>query len=271
MGHCIETRTSSILGNEEWKTLPWQNHEKDSLSYLFDIGFDLAAASQRTDVITQTNSVPSQKVFAELWSACLAIFAQLESWYRQHWPDQASGFTSTSISDPGIAGVLGSQSRPQFGSLWEATNIVYYWSFKVVLDQNVLALSELQNRISPQQQQSTPTPTPPPTGRSKAKFTSSSTRDASLASHGLTPSQASQIAATSSKLATDVVLSAPYFLADDTGWLGPQRLFFPLRQVMGYFGKRLPQEIKQFQEAKAAFVACIDRLRSSCADKRDVL
>ena len=80
-----------------------------------------------------------------------------------------------------------------------------------------------------------------------------------------------KIVTTSSKLATDIVASAPYFLAEDTGWLGPQRLFFPLRQVMGYFGKRLPQSLVEFNGAKAAFVACINRLRSACADKRDVL
>lgn len=258
MGHCLESRTSSVLGNGEWKTSPWQTSEKDSLHHLFDIGFDLAAVLERADLLTQSNPAPDQASFTELWSSCLTIFGQLEDWYRRHWPNQASPFPSGSTTES-YGEVPNDQSRRRFGSFWEATNIVYYWSFKLVLDQNVLALSELQNQLPPPQQQ-----TPPSSSSAQARGKSSTTRDALLVSHGLSTSQARQIASTSSRLATDILASAPYFLADDTGWLGPQRMFFPLRQVMQYLGK---MQSPQIADAKAAFLACLARLRTTCADK----
>lgn len=255
MGHCLGSRTASVLGNEDWKNVPWQSTgvEKDSLQLLYDIGFDLAAVLERTDaVLQQSNWIDNalrQANVQALWQSCLSIFSQLEDWYKQHWPNRSSAFSNTAYSEIPASGA----QSPQFGSLWEATNLVYYWTFKLLLDQNVLALSTMQNQFPPPQ-------TMPSSSRGKIP----SSRNTSLAQAGLTPSQAEQISTSSLQLASDIVAAAPFFLADDTGWLGPQRLFFPLRQVMGFYGKIQSPKIV---DAKGAFFACLGRLRTTCADK----
>lgn len=257
MGHCLGSRTASVLGNEEWKTVPWQNValEKDSLQQLYDIGFDLAAVLERTDVLLQSTTPLAQENLSALWQSCLSIFSHLEEWYRQHWPNRSSRVPQNTYAE-----VSSTQTGAQFANFWEATNMVYYWTFKLLLDQNVLALSQLQSQLPPSAASSRSTPT---SSRGRAPAAPQNT---SLVTHGLTPSQAEQISATSFQLANDVVASAPFLLAEDTGWLGPQRLFFPLRQVMGYYGKIQSPKIA---EAKGAFFACLGRLRTTCADKTD--
>ena len=48
------------------------------------------------------------------------------------------------------------------------------------------------------------------------------------------PPQLEQLHENSMRLALSILAASPHFLADQTGWLGPQRYFFPIRQAMVY-------------------------------------
>lgn len=72
--------------------------------------------------------------------------------------------------------------------------------------------------------------------------------------------QQDRIADSSLTLATHIVSAVPYFLADDTGWLGPQRLFFPLQRAMDHLAK---VDSPFFLDAQKGFGTMIARLRLS--------
>lgn len=128
-------RKRSVLGNEDWRIIPWSRCEKDSLQQLFDIGFDLAEVLERMDLSSHLNSSNiEQTAHAELWSGCSRIFGQLEQWYSRHWQHRIHRQHICLPSDEAST----SQWSPAFENFWEATNLVYYWSFKLILDEDVL-------------------------------------------------------------------------------------------------------------------------------------
>lgn len=253
LNHSLDSCRSSVLGNEDWKTVPWLRFEKDSLHYLFDIGFELATLLERAQLVL---SAPvGVDGLNDLWSDCFAIFGKLEQWYNVHWAENVRQRQMTVSANLGaMSHDRSSESPPLFGSFWEATNLVYYWSFKLMLDDCLVGLSGRTPAPSPHNP-SQPTPT-------SSKRKGSKARTAII--HGLSDTQLQQITNTSLALATDIVRSTAYFLADDTGWLGPQRLFFPIQRVMKHLAK---VQSPLFSDARLAFMQLLGRLRSTCVDK----
>jgi len=116
----LEKHTCSKLAAVEWRTLPWQNFEKDSLQYLFDIGFDLAALLEQAD-LCDNGQMPEAAIYrrAQLSLAYYKVRDALEEWYAEHWGWRGPG--GLDQDDP----------EQQFASLWEAMNIGYWWMFIV--------------------------------------------------------------------------------------------------------------------------------------------
>lgn len=211
MNRDIERHQVSALGTEEWKTLPWQNFTKDGLQSLFDIGFELAEVLHQLDLY-KTIDYPEVMVGrrAKLSHSCSRIRDELEEWYNTYWADQHdSDVSPSSTPSPG-------SRQPEFTTFWEATNIIYWWLFSLILNE---IISEVLEPEDPQQ--------------------------------GI-------IATSSLRVATKIVAASSYFLADDTGWLGPQRLFFPLRRAIEYLKKA---ESPQVAEAGMALQKTVGRLR----------
>jgi len=69
------------------------------------------------------------------------------------------------------------------------------------------------------------------------------------------------LAALNLRLATNMVSTSSHFLAEGTGWLGPQRLFFLVRTALTYL-KKVGSPVAA--DAFKAFMAVVTRLRSGC-------
>ena len=236
MTHGIDSHKASILGSEEWLTIPWENFEKDCLQELFDIGFDVAAFLELVDSTLMSRD---PGLLAQLPTTCFSILEELDMWRDNNWPSR----DASPWSDSGYGDVDASpppNDRLTFGSLLEATSMICYWWFKLVLDE---ALSSLQ----------------PSTSRESSYFSD----DSSAVQDSLPIGQYASMALSSNMLtlATDIVRAAPVLLAEDTGWVGPQRMMFPLRAAIQYLGKvRSPVIV----EAQTALKSSFARLRPSC-------
>ena len=254
MTKAIERRRSSVLGNEDWRTRPWRFRHKDFLQHLFDHGFELAALSERSNNLLVEHSeveaiAPSG--LADLRATCVGLTKKLDSWYTE----QCIG--GKAKSSPGLSVEPGSQNNvfTNFESFEQAVGgAIHYWWFK--LDTNNLYTS-IQRRLEE------PNPgASPPRGRDSIPIASEyqDLHDRIAANTTSLPSRA-DLASTSLHLAVNIVRSAPYFLEDDMGWLGPVRLYNPLSHAVDHLRK---VESPQLQEAEEALKKLFMRLRSRC-------
>lgn len=189
VNRAIEFRQSSPLGADDWKARPWRFFPKDSLQRLFDFGFELAVLLEEFDTVERSR-LPEEFVSkrAQLSLRCSILQGDLEDWHRAHWTGQGSSASSPySVESTGLASSPDTEQL-EFRNLWHATNIIYFWLFKMILN-DMLASTALEE-------------------------------------------EQSDLAFSSLELAVNIVSASQYFLADATGWLGPQRLFFPLRKAM---------------------------------------
>jgi len=261
VNHTLDSRKGSVLGQEGWKTIPWQNASKDSLHHLFDIGFDLAAVLEKLDVhVLNIDSDAESGNISKVWSACSDTFKLLEDWYGQYWASIVQDRQNATPEIPEIVSASDATPQPahvRFGSFYEASNLAYYWSYKLILNENIVKLAGHTSRYST-------SPTPEPSLSSSSGPVSSKPRK--KAAVGLSDPQIQQVSNECLNLATNILLSAPHFLSVNTGWLGPQRLFFPMQRSMQYLTKARSPLAGQ---ARAAFFQAVSRLRSHCVDKAE--
>ena len=216
MNHSIRSRRRSLLDTKDWLTLPWQHFPKDCFQKVLDVGFKLAALMEQVDLYTGAgNAKASTSDLQHLSLSCSRIFEELEDWYTTFWTCDEHSLHESTEEDIDSCPLHHPGSPPQFGGLWEATNIMYYWWFKLLLNEVMASLFQ-------------------------------------------DTSQQERIAKSGLELATNMVLAAPYLVADDTGWLGPQRLFFPLQRAMGVLAK---VQSPFFADAEAALARLGARLR----------
>lgn len=140
---------------------------------------------------------------------------ELEAWYVMSRailePSNMFAERSSDCSSP----LGGKASEAEFTSLLHASCMVYYWLFKMNLNDILVATEPLEEEEN--------------------------------------------LTFSSLELATNIVSAAPYFLADGTGWLGPQRLFDPLKKAMVVLtAKQSPFA----EDAQRAFGRLLGRLRS---------
>lgn len=217
MNRAIESHQRSSLDTADWRTLPWRYFAKDSLQCLFDLGFDLAVLLEELD-LCDSPLPPEISVSkrAQLSLKCSGVESSLDDWYRLHWshrdsPAPFSVATAGSMSSASSPGA----DRPEFESLWEATNIAYYWLFRMILD-DILASTTAEE-------------------------------------------DQEDLMFSSLDLAVKILSASPFFLADATGWLGPQRLFFPLRKAMVLL---VAQNSPFAEDAQQTFMRTVKKLRS---------
>ena len=198
---------------------------------LFDIGFDLASLLEQLDELSSSVSPGvSASKHEQLELGCFTLRRALEEWYKDNWADQRNQSHDCS-SDDGQGehfSYAENQPTPQppLESFWGATNMAYYWLFTLILNEttsSVLLQTPHRSQLS------------------------------------LDKPTAEQLAATNLTLATNILLASPQLLAEDTGWLGPQRYFFPLRRAMEYLG-RIGSPL--FPKAKNALMRTVGRLRA---------
>lgn len=192
MNRAIDGRMRSPLDTEEWRTVPWRLSAKDSLQCLFDLGFSLAALLEQLDVCSSPQ-LPEASVSkrALLSLTCASVQTKLDEWHSTNWS---------------------SRDEP---SLWKATNMVYFWLFKIITNEVLAATAPERNQ--------------------------------------------QELIFSSLELAVEIVSASSFFLADATGWLGPQRLYFPLKKAMAL----LVQQHSPFAEdAQQAFGRVLGKLRS---------
>lgn len=216
MNGAIDGRQPSALSTERWKTVPWRFFAKDSLQCLFDIGFNIAALLERLDACDSPQA-PETSVSqrARLSLSCGAVQQSLEEWHSAHWGHRNS-LSPSSMHSCDELDSPSSASAAHFGfkSLWEATNIAYFWLFKMILN-DILAATASQ-----EEQQ--------------------------------------DLVFSSLELAVNIVSVSSYFLAEATGWLGPQRLFFPLKRAMALL---MSKQSPFAEDAQKAFGQLIRKLR----------
>ena len=189
MNRAIDGRMPSVLDTEEWKALPWLHFPKDSLQQLFDLGFELAALLEQLD-LCDSPSPPEASVSkrATLELRCIGVQQTLDEWYSYYWQGRESRTQSSDAIDDGRSLSSGPEVRREFESLWEATNVAYFWLFKMVLNE-ILAATAVQD-------------------------------------------EQEDLEFSILELAVNIVSASSYFTADATGWLGPQRIFFPLKRAL---------------------------------------
>ena len=195
--------------------MPWRNHTKDSLQQLYDHGFALADLLEQINCCDDIHYADTAAYFS---SICLDIMEQVEDWYSRVW------------------GTFDEQTILLMGGLFEATNMVYYWWFKLALNEVLLALYLRSSMVLDP----------------SSTTLSASAQDVANAS----------LRRNNIKLASDIVYAAPFFSADNTGWIGPQRMVFPLKRAMLELGKA---QSPVFAEAKDVFMRLVKRLRAYCA------
>lgn len=219
MNRAIDGHQHSPIGTQEWLTLPWRFFAKDSLQNLFDVGFELAALLERLDVCDSPQP-PEASVSkrAQLSLRCSVVRDTLDGWYFHHWdphgtpsPTSQAGNTLAGPSSPGA-------THTEFGSLWEATNIAYFWLFKMIVYDILVATTD--------------------------------------------EGEQEDLIFSSLELAVNIVSASSYFLADATGWLGPQRFFFPLRRALAFL---ISKQSPFVDDAKEVFGRLVGKLRSGCS------
>jgi hypothetical protein len=243
MNLSIDTHKASILGSEDWRTLPWERFEKDCLQELYDTGFDLAAFLQLVDAALISHD---PGLLAQLPMTCFSMMEELDMWQVRTWPEQnMSVWTNMDDSDTDD-GQSSYQPSPEMGSLLEATTMIYYWWFKLELNGALMLLQSVQTNTS----------------RESSTFSDDSSPSSGPISYTTTSHYASMVLqSTILTLATDIVRTAPYLLADNTGWVGPQRMAYPLKKSMQQLARaRSPVVI----EAQAALKTLLERLRPTC-------
>lgn len=208
MIHCIESSKSSVLGEEDWLTTPWLQYEKDSLQQLFDFGFSIAAVLEK---IEGKHDMTNPSTAAHLFALCFDVKENLDLWYVKHW------------------GTLDQSTILMLAGLFEASNLVYYWWFKMTLNQAVMSIDKHLHRHSQQ-------------------------LDSDLSPQSVDTSLQTE----NTRLATDIVRAAPFFSADGTGWLGPMRNMFPLKLAMAHLSA---VESPAFAEAQTALMQLVKKLR----------
>jgi hypothetical protein len=228
MIHSIDDRKSSVLGTEDWCTIPWRYFAKDSLQQLYDIGFEVATHLEQLDLFDG-----NVDIMATMAIDAFSLLDKLDRWYIENWSSRQLLKLDLSASGNNTPEQGSPRETIGFEDITEASNMLYYWWFQLVLNKTLPSLSQsnLAEQSSPVGQQSP-----------------EQYADATLTEHTL-------------QLAINIVLAAPYFLDDDTGWVGPQRLVFPLKYTMQHLGTaRSPH----FAEARAAFGRLLVKLKPSC-------
>lgn len=212
MTHSIDRSQSSILGDEEWLTVPWQSRFKDSLQLLYDHGFAIGNLLEQIHYLAESHRTANVN---RLSSSCLDLLEQIEGWYKKVW------------------GTFDEQLVLLMGGLFEATNMVYYWYFKICLNEALLTLHPASSQMND----------PNDTEREDSAQ--------HLANIALQRSN--------DKLASDIVLAAPFFSGKETAWLGPQRILFPLKKAIVVLGKA---QSPLFCEGQAVLMQMVKRLRT---------
>ena len=250
----VEHRKSSILGNEDWRLTPWQNCTKDSLQQIFDVGFKLAALLEQTDTSLQILDARDPARLAYIHATCLAIGEELELWYHIFQASR-TGIHPVDESPDSLANHQLDEIPSDFDSLWQASNLIYYWGFKLILNnilisilQSVAAPTEYEDEVTIQNLTLSPNP---------SEYQSPMNSEGAILISPF-PSQ-KDLATTNLQLADNIVHSAPYFLRDDMGWLGPTRLFNPLQQAAEYLNR---VDGPLYVEARAALMRLYIRVRS---------
>jgi hypothetical protein len=207
MIHGIEQSRSSMLGTGDWLTLPWRRFHKDSLQELYDNGFTVAAILEKVDQLGERFDTAASINLSE---TCLEAGIALEMWYSKHW------------------GTLDHTVVLLLGGLFEASNLVYYWWFKIVLNQVLISLGGQTSTLLHDM------------GNSLQKFDRTNLEEENTI------------------LASNIVGATPFFSAEDTGWVGPQRLLFPLKRAMIHLGM---VKSPVFPKAQSVFMQLIRKMR----------
>lgn len=196
----IERRKCSVLGAGNWRTIPWRNRHKDRVQRLFDFGFDLAKLLEQLDLVNDFEALTS----------CIRSYdnlrTALEKWYHDQWVERAVHCNKSLGSGKPVATVEGAGSDDSdFQDLEEATSMLYYWLFQLVLYETLIIL---QRRIP--------------------QLSAVSGRESLLPATSLGMRLVNQTDDFGRAAAVNIVRASPYFLKDNTGWLGPQRAFLPV-------------------------------------------
>lgn len=227
MTHGIDMQTSSDLGKAEWRTLPWQYFDKDSLQYLFDLGFDVANCLEKSRL-----SDGARADVASLAMDTFSVLDKLNEWYMEHlsWRQ----LRRTDLSDTTLDATAGSTAivgeLTNFADIAEASCFVYYWWFQLLLIKSLPALPR-------------------------------SSEDGFTEHGGVQESTTASLSRSTELLAANIVGASPYLLADETGWIGPQRLLVPLRHAMQHLAS---MQSPVFLDAKACFMRALAKLRPKC-------
>lgn len=245
MSRAIDNRKASVLGSQYWKTTPWQYFAKDSLQQLFDFGFELAALLELANLIKDV-AEPAKREdrLEQLSSGHSTLLQSLNQWFGVHWTARMDVALRGRMPDipnaPGRSRTFAGSS-PDFESMWEASNIVFYWYFTLVLNDITLILIEAEYVQSPESVKHGPSQNSEPRSVAPVLSTREELSDSSL------------------DLAINILVSRDWFLSGDTGWLGPQRLFFPLKRAMSHLlAVRSPLGL----DAREAFFKLIARLKN---------
>lgn len=176
---------------------------------LGDIGFELADILEHTDrLLLHSSTANQQRGLLELRGRCQGLYGELHRWFSDLQRGDRS--STESVREDYCGKAAPEESCPQgrrrtFQSLGEATSYVYYWCFKMIINECLVSL--IQQDLD------------------------AATEDVLVANEKEPLLNHARLRESSAELAMRIVLPESYLLSPITGWLGPLRYWFPLRKA----------------------------------------
>ena len=229
---------------------------------LGDIGFQIAEFLEHVDAsrsVCRSTSFASRLARTRLYTSCSRLYEELEDWYKSCCPGKAlseRGHTYDCLEDAQEVPIH-QNAACDFESLAQATNLAYYWCFKLILNDSLSSLMQQASEQGPSRCDRQPN-----LAFGEFSVAQASTGSLTIELNGERLPTCTQLASGSVALAMSIVLATPYFLRDEVGWLGPQRLWFPMRKAMEYLYKEVSPFASEAQLARSAYEKLSSRLQS---------
>ncbi|KAL9631449.1 MAG: hypothetical protein Q9164_005884, partial [Protoblastenia rupestris] len=208
----LQFRKKSFLGNEEWRTKPWQNTKKDIHDRLLELGFEFGALLEEVDNSGLKEGKLDAPTCVSFPQRYAALDVRMDVWFQDLLTETPSPLFWLSSEADGQAPDSVRSNRFNFLNLRLAGIVLTYWGLKLVLSNVLAIICGALLFHHPALQSDAPETIAYPHGRQiLLQFLDYHNKAYCI------------------ELATKIMRSMSYVLNDNMGLLGAQHSLFPLR------------------------------------------